>query len=110
MRGEGFGIERGKREGFYVLPDSGTHVATTGGEEAASRAGSYGNDYGEGWLAVGGQQSVAKVRRTRIFVALKHEVAISRAWVPKLNAAIFGTAKDPFAVWGKGDAENEVLR
>jgi len=43
-------------------------------------------------------------------MALKHQLRIAGAWVPKLDAPIFRSTHDPFAIRRHSNAEDKVLK
>ncbi len=42
-------------------------------------------------------------------MALQHELRVTRARVPELDAAVLGAREDPLRIRGERDAEDEVL-
>jgi hypothetical protein len=42
-------------------------------------------------------------------VSLEHELCLSRARVPELDATVLGTREHPFGIGRKGDTKHEIL-
>lgn len=42
-------------------------------------------------------------------MTLKHQLRITSAWVPELNASVFRSTHDPFSIRRHGNTEDEVL-
>ena len=72
-----------------VRPDTSAHVARTGGEVAAHRAGRDGDD--------------------RVLVTLQHKLCVTRPGVPELDTTVLGTGQDPLGIGGESDGEDEIL-
>lgn len=72
-----------------VRPDAGPHVAGSGGEVAARRAGRHRDD--------------------RVLVPLQHKLRRARPGVPELDAPVLGARHDPLGIRRQGNTEHEVL-
>ena len=48
-------------------------------------------------------------RNDTVFVALKHELRLTRRDAPELDRAVFGARDDPLAVGRYGNGQNVVL-
>lgn len=47
--------------------------------------------------------------RTRVLVALQHELRNTRVRIPELDAAVLGTTEHPVTMGSEGNTKNKVL-
>ena len=52
---------------------------------------------------------IEKGIRTRVFVALQHQLRIASARIPELHTTILRATEYPIAVGGQSDAQHEIL-
>lgn len=48
-------------------------------------------------------------KRTRVLMALQHQLSNTSVGIPELHAAVLGTTENPVAVGGESDTEDEIL-